>query len=102
VKKTVDNTNLLVYYDVKLREGVEMMLQITLEAARRNAGYTIEEAALLFEIHHQTLSSYERDSSKVPFDFVEKIPNVYGIPKTSIFFGNRYDFIRTLRERTLI
>lgn len=72
-------------------------LLITLEAARTNAGYSLKEAAPMFGIHHQTLSKYEKDSSEVPFSFIEKIPQIYKVPKEYIFFGDKYDFIRTIR-----
>lgn len=76
-----------------------MKFLITLEAARINAGYSMQEASVLFGVHHQTLSSYEKDSSKVPFSFVDKVPQVYKVPKVNIFFGDKYEFIRTLRNK---
>jgi len=78
-----------------------MRFLITLEAARTNAGYTMLEASTLFGVHHQTLSSYEKDSSKVPFAFVDKVPQIYKVPKVNIFFGDKYEFIRTLREKDI-
>lgn len=41
------------------------MPQITLEAARVNAGYSQRSVAEKLGIHHQTVSKYERDSSKI-------------------------------------
>jgi transcriptional regulator with XRE-family HTH domain len=76
-----------------------MKYGLTLEAARTNVGYTLKEAAVMFGVHPQTLSNYERDSSNVPFSFIEKVPFIYKVPKELIFFGNKYEFIRTLRER---
>lgn len=35
-------------------------IQITLEAARRNIGYTQQEAAKLFGVHYQTLAGWEK------------------------------------------
>lgn len=72
--------------------------QISLEAARKNIGYTQNEAAELFGIHYQTLASWERDSSNMPASAIEKIPSIYRIPKELIFFGNRNEFIRFLRD----
>ncbi|MDQ0414187.1 helix-turn-helix domain-containing protein [Mesobacillus stamsii] len=79
-----------------------MKFGLTLEAARTNAGYTLKEAAVKFGVHPQTLSSYERDSSNVPFSFIEKVHVVYKVPKEIIFFGNKYEFIRTMREKDII
>ncbi len=75
-----------------------MEFLITLEAARVNAGYLLKDAAPLLGVHHQTLASYEKDSSNLSFSFIEKVSAVYKIPKANIFFGDKYEFIRTLRE----
>ena len=73
-------------------------VQILLEAARTNTGYTQREAAELFGVHYQTLASWERDNSNMPANAIEKIPLVYRIPKEIIFFGDRNEFIRLLKE----
>lgn len=75
-----------------------MNLLITLEAARKNIGYTLKGAAPFFDVCADTLSSYEKDSSNVGIDFVGKIESVYKVPENHIFFGKKSDFIRTLRE----
>jgi len=69
-------------------------LQITLRAARVNAGLTLIEAAKLFGINKDTLSKYEKDSSNVPRKFFIKIEEVYGIPVDNIFFGKESEFFR--------
>lgn len=71
--------------------------QITLEAARINMGYKQKEAAAIFGVHYQTLASWERDSSNMPHTEIEKIPQIYHIPKEFIFFGNKNEFIRSKR-----
>lgn len=76
-----------------------MTFLITLEAARVRAGYkTVKEAAKELGVHYQTLSSYEKDSSKVPFSFIDKVSKLYKVPKYNIFFGDKYEFIRILEE----
>lgn len=72
---------------------------ITLEAARRNIGYSQKEAASLFGLHYQTLANLEEDSSNAPYTFIQKIPKVYKISKDNIFFGRKNEFIRLLREK---
>nr|WP_314099848.1 helix-turn-helix transcriptional regulator [uncultured Lachnoanaerobaculum sp.] len=62
---------------------------ITLEAARKNAGYTQKEVAEKIGIHNQTVSKYENDSSKIPFDLMEKLCNLYGVTKDEVFFGKK-------------
>ena len=51
---------------------------ITLESARINAGYSQKEAGELFGVHYQTIAKWEEDNTKMPFDMVNKIPEVYG------------------------
>lgn len=94
---TIDKTNKLVYPYIKNEGGDEML--ITLEAARRNIGYSQKEAADLFGIHYQTLAKLEEDSSNAPFAFIQKIPKIYKIPTNNIFFGSKNEFIRLLRNQ---
>lgn len=76
-------------------------MKMTLEAARINAGYTQIEAAKLFGIHYQTLAKLEEDSSKTPYDFIRKIPQIYGVPVDDIYFGLKNEFIRFVRGKAL-
>lgn len=71
---------------------------ITLESARINAGYSQKEAGDLFGVHYQTIAKWEEDNTKMPFDMVKKIPEVYGIEHNHIFFGNKNEFIRFVRK----
>lgn len=73
-------------------------MQITMEAARINAGYSQEEAGKCFGVHYQTLAKWENDSSRMPYDMIQKIPTVYHIPQKYIFFGSKNEFIRFLKE----
>ena len=74
------------------------MIQMTMEAARVNAGYTQEQAGKLFGVHQQTLAKWEIDNSKMPYDMIQKIPEVYKVPANLIFFGSKNEFIRLLHE----
>lgn len=71
------------------KKGVDILRFITLEAARKNAGYTQKEVADKIGIHNQTVSKYENDSSKIPFDLMEKLCNLYGVTKDEVFFGKK-------------
>ncbi len=73
-------------------------MQITMEAARRQAGYTQKEAGKLFGVHYQTIGSWEKDNTKMPYNQIAKIPKIYGVASNDIFFGNRNEFIRLSRE----
>lgn len=75
-----------------------MKIQITLEAARRNAGYTQKEAAKKLGVHYQTLASWEKDSSNVSYEEMQQIQRLYHIPTEFIFFGDRNEFIRSVRQ----
>lgn len=74
---------------------------MTLEAARVNVGYKIKEAAPLLGVDRNTLSKYERDSTKVQQDFVQKVEILYKINRNDIFFGNRYEFFRRIRAKEI-
>lgn len=79
------------------------MFQITLRAARVNAGMYLKDAAKLFNIHHETLSNYENDSTNVPRTFFIKLEEVYGIPTERIYFGKQKEYWKELRKpKTLV
>ena len=73
---------------------------ITLEAARINIGYSQKEASTMFGVHYQTLAKWELDNSRMPFEMIEKIPDIYKIQKEDIFCGDKNEFIRSLRNGT--
>lgn len=75
------------------------MLQITLKAARTNAGLTIREVAEMVSIHHQTLAKYEKDSSDISVSLLNKLSDIYQIPEDYIFLGKEYDLIRTIQVK---
>jgi len=75
-----------------------MSFKITLRAARNNLVLTRKEAAELFEIHYETLTKYEYDSSRVPRSFFSKIEKIYGIPLDFIYFGVEKDFVEDLKR----
>ena len=75
------------------------MLEISLRAARVNAGLTLKEASECVSIHHETLSKYEKDSSDIPMSLLNKLSVLYQIPKDNIFLGKRYDLIRIIKNK---
>ncbi len=60
--------------------------QITLEAARVNAGYTQKEAARCLGIDPATLGKYEHGASVPKWDMVQKMCQLYNFPSDFIFF----------------
>ena len=75
------------------------MVQITLRAARINAGLTLVKAAKEFGINKDTLSRYEKDSTKIPRDIFTKIEEIYGVPVDNIFFGKESESFRTKYQK---
>ncbi|MFT8406140.1 helix-turn-helix transcriptional regulator [Liquorilactobacillus nagelii] len=77
---------------------MQINIKLSLTAARVNSGYTLKEAAAMMGVHYQTLSSWEKDSTKLTFEEADKLSKLYHIPSGLIFFGNRNEFIRSLRK----
>lgn len=75
-----------------------MTVKISLKAARVNLGLTLKEAAQQFDIHYETLSNYEADSTNVPRTFFVKVESVYGIPTEYIYFGTQKEYQENLKE----
>lgn len=75
-----------------------MAFKISLKAARINIGMTLKEASSHFNIHYETLSNYEADSTNVPRTFFIKLEAVYGIPTEYIYFGKHADYIKEMKK----
>ena len=64
-------------------------LQITLEAARVNAGMTQKEVAMAMNVDRTTVIRWEK-AKKIPnYDESEKLAELYRIPLDNIFFGKK-------------
>lgn len=61
---------------------------ISLKAARVNANFTQETAAIQLGISKATLQNYETGETSPTMEMVEKISVLYEFPKDYIFFGN--------------
>lgn len=61
-----------------------MKFQITLAAARVNAGYNQKEGAELIGITAKTLRNYENGTTSIPGRTLRKAARVYGIPEDFI------------------
>lgn len=61
--------------------------QISMKAARVNAGLSQEQAARLLGISKSTLQSYESGQTVPDILLSRKIEIVYGFPTDYIFFG---------------
>lgn len=78
-----------------------MGFKVTLEASRIMLGLSLEEAAKLFEVHPQTLARWEKNPENMKQKDVKKIVEVYGIPASNIFFGDKNEFIRLKQKNEL-
>lgn len=75
------------------------MIQLSLKAARINAGLTSSKAAEEVSVHPQTLLKYEKDSSDIPVSLLHKLSELYQIPDDNIFLGKEYELIRIISEK---
>ena len=73
-------------------------MRVTLKAARINAGLKAQVVADTVNVHVQTLLKYEKDSSKIPFDLLTSLSELYQMPMDYIFLGKEYEFIRTIEK----
>lgn len=62
------------------------MIQITLEAARVNAGYSQKEAAKKLGVSNVTLSRWERGVSMPKANQIIAICDLYGVPYDMLIF----------------
>ena len=72
---------------------------MSLKTARVNAGFTSKEAAKAADVHFQTLSKYEKDSSDIPFSLLNELSNLYQVPINNIFLGKEYALIRIINNK---
>lgn len=64
-------------------------IQITLKAARVNAGMTQKEVASLLGISNQTVIKWEKTPGVVPGERMAQLASIYGLPVDSIIFYAR-------------
>lgn len=63
-----------------------MVLEMTMEAARRNAGLTQIDAAKAIGVSKSTLISYEKGRSIPKVDVAKRMATVYGCSVDQIIF----------------
>lgn len=62
------------------------MLKITLEAARRNAGFTQKEVASALKVSNKTVGNWENYISSPTIAQAEQLCSLYKIPYDNISF----------------
>lgn len=81
---------------------MNIQYKLTLEAARKNLGYSQEDVAKLVGVHPQTISAWEKDSSKLSVVESNKLAEIYRIPANLLFLGKKNEFIRRMREKETV
>ena len=61
-------------------------IQITLKAARVNAGMTQKEVASQLGISNQTVIKWEKTPGVIPGERMAQLASIYGLPVDSIIF----------------
>lgn len=69
-------------------------MKLSVRAARVNIGLTQADAAKGLGINTDTLSRYEKNSSKIGRDIIKKMEELYFVDADHIFFGNESEFYR--------
>lgn len=70
-------------------EGMNYPPKISLAAARVNAGYTQDLAAVKLHVSDETLRNWETGKTVPGYDKVMEICALYNYPADYIFFGKR-------------
>jgi transcriptional regulator with XRE-family HTH domain len=69
------------------------MLQITLEAARVNAGYKLKDVGKLVGKAPKTISNWEKGITTIPKVWFTKLCELYGIDEDNVIVPNVKDGI---------
>lgn len=72
-------------------EQLPYQFQITLEAARVNAGKTLKEAAKESRIRPDRLAAFEIDALRVTYDAARRLCLLYCVPVETIYWGKPED-----------
>lgn len=78
------------------------MYLVSLDAARRNAGYSQHNAADEIGVHVTTIQRWEKDSTYLPNAIVLKFAELYFISPNRIFLGKKDDLIVLLRNHEIV
>ena len=68
--------------------------KIKLKAARINAEFSAKEIAEIVGKNHQTILSYEKDSTEIPMSLAIKLAEIYDYPIDFIFLGKTTEYKR--------
>lgn len=83
------------------KEKVPYFLKFTLASLRVRKRMTQEEAAKRLGMNRDKLRAYEKDSSKLEYETIEKIEELYNVPQDYIFFGKDTAFSVILEKEEI-
>lgn len=69
------------------------MFRITWRAARINRGLTLKDVAEFTGKSIDTIIKYEKDSTDIPYDLMQRLLGLYGVPIEHIHCGRESDLI---------
>ena len=69
------------------KEETPIYLKNTLKSLRTRIGFDQQKASKLLGISQPTLRSWEKNSSQLTWDDIQKVCKIYRIPQDYIFFG---------------
>ena len=69
-------------------------IQISLAAARVNAGLTQEQTAHIMQVDRSTVRRWEKGTKIPNYDESKQLSKVFGIPLDNIFFGTGSRYMR--------
>lgn len=68
--------------------NIPIYLKMTLPSLRVRLDLTQEEAAKKLGITRETLRTWERNPSKISYEYMKKLSEIYYVPMDYIFFDN--------------
>lgn len=80
------------------KEETPIYLKNTLKSLRTRIGLDQQKASELLGISQPTLRSWEKNSSQLTWDDIQKVCKVYRIPQDYIFFGTDNAFCEKILQ----
>lgn len=68
-------------------ETIPNEVKHTVRDLRVRANMTLDDVCAVLGITQPTLMKWERDTSKLPFDKLQRLTDLYGIPLEYVFIG---------------
>lgn len=81
-----------------IQDKIPNEIKFTIGALRHRSGYKQSDVADLLGINIETYRKLEKDSSDLNMKQINKLEEVYKVPKDYIFFGKDTDLIGMLER----